>query len=373
MKKIIILLLILNLMIIGCASKENEENKVFTEEKSVISEEDKVRKDEITEKPETQNVEAYNTCYLKQYEVTNGTVGDFILEAYTKDGELFWDKKWTDLALTELDLASKPAVKDNNIYIGVYGTLYAIDGETGEELWSVQDIGSISKPYINKDRVYVSGYYGPFLTCLDIHSGKQIWQYNNKDMYWPTGVLEIEDKIVVEYDGDDDGIKLAAFNADGSLASTMKGSLPEKIIKWDKVEASSVLDSNFDRYGEENISDKKRETAWVEGAAGYGINEWIRIESNSNKEINEIEILNGYHKTIETYEHNGRLKNVRLDFGNDEYLIYGIKEENKEDLFSKINITLAKPINTDFIKLTILDAFEGKKYQDTCISEVIAK
>lgn len=360
MKKIIVLLLIFNFTIIGCTSKKNEVNEAFAEEKATISEVNKVIIEETTENQETQEVKAYNTSYFKQYELVNEARGDFVLDAYDKDGELLWEKKWTELILTELDLASKPTVKYNNIYIEVYGTLYAIDGETGEELWSTQDIGSTSKPYINKDRVYISGYYGPFLTCVDIHSGKQIWQYSNEDMYWPTGVLEIDGKIVVEYEDGNDGIKLAAFNEVGSLVSTRKGSLPEKIIKWDKVVASSVLDSNFDRYGSENISDKKRETAWVEGAKDYGINEWIKVESNSNKEVNEIEILNGYHKTIETYQNNGRLKKVRLDFGNDEYLICEIVEENKEYLFSKENITLAKPISTDFIKLTTLDAFEGK-------------
>ncbi|WP_432666645.1 PQQ-binding-like beta-propeller repeat protein [Wukongibacter baidiensis] len=372
MKKIIVILLIFNLLIMGCSSKKNEINKAFAEEKVATSEENKAI-EEAMKNQENQKIKAYNTYYFKQYELVNGTMGDFVLEAYDKDGELLWNKKWTDLALTELSLASRPAVKDNNVYIGVYGTLYAIDGETGEELWSAKDIGSISKPYINKDRVYVSGYYGPFLTCVDIHSGKQIWQYNNEDMYWPTGVLEIDGKIVVEYEDSNDGIKLATFNEDGTLVSAMNGSLSEKIIRWEKVEASSVLDSNFKRYGAGNISDKRNETAWVEGVKGYGINEWIKMESSLNKEVNEIKILNGYHKTIETYENNGRLKKVRLDFSNDEYLICETVDKDKESLFSRENITLAKPINTDFIKLTILDTFEGKKYQDTCISEIIAK
>ncbi|WP_053956027.1 NADase-type glycan-binding domain-containing protein [Inediibacterium massiliense] len=372
MKKFTVILLMISIILTGCIDKKDEEKEAFKDERTTISKDEETMQKELSKNKKQKEVKSHNTYYFKKYDVENGYRGEVILEAYDKDENVIWNKKWSNLVITELSLSSKLAVDDYNIYIGVYGTLYALNKETGEEVWHIENIGAISKPYINKDRIYVSGYYGPFLTCVDIHNGKQIWQYDSKDMYWSTTISKVDNKIAVEYEGADE-TKLALFNEDGNLISENNGRLSENIIKWDRVVASSILDSNYKRYGETNVLDGKSETAWVEGTKGYGINEWVKMESNSYREINEIEILNGYHKNIDTYENNGKMKKFRLDFSNNEHMIYSVTGNNKQYYFSDIDIILAKPIHTDFIKLTILDVFEGKKYQDTCISEITVK
>lgn len=382
--KLVVLTIIL--MLTGCTSTSQEIEQYTQEEKAISTKDNKVNKEELSnindqditstkkeiEIEEVKETDSYDTYYFKKYERLKGNLGDFILEAYDKDGNLLWSKEWNDLNMTELDLSSDLAVQGEKIYIGVYGTLYAIDGSNGKEIWKVENVGNISQPYINKDKIYVTGFYGPFLTCIDINNGGLIWQYQNNDMHHPFRISKISNNIVVEYE-DIDESKLAFFTEDGSLESTITGNLPEITIQWDKVTASSILDSDFERYGTSNIIDKNIETAWVEGIDGYGIEEWIKLERDSNIKINRVQILNGYHKTIDIYEKNGKVKKLKLEFSDNEYMIYDIKENTQNTFFSKVNIILAKPINTRFIKFTILDAYEGRKYEDTCISEIITK
>ena len=49
-----------------------------------------------------------------------------------------------------------------------------------------------------------------------------------------------------------------------------------------------------------NTIDNNSQTAWAEGAEGYGIDEWIQIERDGLVDIYGILIENGYHKSGET-------------------------------------------------------------------------
>jgi outer membrane protein assembly factor BamB len=200
----------------GCST---EKNKAIKEELK-IEKKEKIVNNEETKKDEEDN----NISYFKQHEVVDNkeAKADFILEAYDRDENIIWDKKWKNLYITELELASKPIIKNEFVYIEVYGDLYSIDLKTGKEIWISKGIGASSKSYIDKDRIYITGYYGPFLTCIERKTGKQIWQYDNGDMFWSTSVSKIDDKIVVEYDSAE-GAKKALFSEGGVFIGEEKG------------------------------------------------------------------------------------------------------------------------------------------------------
>lgn len=52
--------------------------------------------------------------------------------------------------------ASAPAVGDGTVYVGVDDTLYAVDGETGEEVWR-HDVAAVSSPAVVGEYVFVGG------------------------------------------------------------------------------------------------------------------------------------------------------------------------------------------------------------------------
>ena len=104
---------------------------------------------------------------------------------------------------------------------------------------------------------------------------------------------------------------------------------------------------------------------WVEGAKGNGINETISIEFNNP--VYGFSILNGYAdvQNMKLFKENGRVKKLKVEDLTNK-LEYTMSFEDKV-YFNYIE--LSKPSNS--IKLTILEVYEGTKYQDTCISALI--
>jgi hypothetical protein len=81
--------------------------------------------------------------------------------------------------------------------------------------------------------------------------------------------------------------------------------------------ASSALPSpnNPGAYSPKNAFDGDLSTAWVEGAPGPGVGEWLQIELESPKEIAGIILWPGYLKNYETLHNNAlpRVIEVRID------------------------------------------------------------
>ena len=104
---------------------------------------------------------------------------------------------------------------------------------------------------------------------------------------------------------------------------------------------------------------------WVEGAKGYGINETVSIEFD--QPVYSFSILNGYAdvQNMKLFKENGRVKKLKVEDQTNK-LEYTMTFEDKV-YFNYLE--LSKPSNS--IKLTILEVYEGTKYQDTCISALI--
>jgi hypothetical protein len=126
-------------------------------------------------------------------------------------------------------------------------------------------------------------------------------------------------------------------------------------------------------------------TAWAEGAKGPGVGEYIEITFEKGFDVACIAAINGYTKNEETYYNNSRIKELQID-----YIGWEGKSSSGnstivrlEDLpYSKINgENFAKMLSTimDFsdgesfkkIRLTIKSVYPGKKFNDTCLSELL--
>lgn len=155
-----------------------------------------------------------------------------------------------------------------------------------------------------------------------------------------------------------------------------------------KVKVSSQLE-NQGRYNYDikNLFDNDLDSCWAEGQDGYGIGDTIELRFDQGVYLMCVAAINGYIMNEDTYYDNARIKKLKVEF------IDGANENKYEDIveFEDIDYNqidrnyiyktmqvignygdgrLIQNDNT-YIKLTILDVYKGKKYQDTCISEML--
>ncbi len=128
--------------------------------------------------------------------------------------------------------------------------------------------------------------------------------------------------------------------------------------------ASSELAEDGTTHSASKAIDNNAKTAWVEGVSGVGVNEWIKLEMSDGSafKVSSIELVLGYHKSSNHLKMNGRPTELLIEC--DGYEKKFRTEENH------IIIDLGETIKTKSVKITILDAVEGTKFKDTCISEI---
>jgi outer membrane protein assembly factor BamB len=355
------------LLLIGCNStiKTEEQNEILSEKANSDKVEESNNEDveTIEDNSKEEIVEEENLKIEQRAE----DIGNYEVNAYVyalnESGEKVWEKAWEKLKLTELDVMSGIAeTNDGVIYVEVYGDLYAIDKNTGNELWGQVAVGATQTPVVDKDgTIYCIGYYGPFITAIS-PEGSTKWTRNYQEIYWPYEIYLSDSKIYVRYESsEEDG--LAIFLKDGTfIGENLTGEKPfNKAIASSELKASSVS-----TYNASNVLDGNPETAWVEGVQGQGLNEYIEITADTPQEISVIEIKNGYWKSYESFDNNSNAKRIQIELSNGKT----IEKELKGGIYDPNYIVFEEPVKSDSIKITILDVNAGEKYEDTCISEI---
>jgi hypothetical protein len=127
-----------------------------------------------------------------------------------------------------------------------------------------------------------------------------------------------------------------------------------------KLSASSTLSG---KYPTSNMTDFDLQSAWVEGANGLGIGEWITVNFDKTYMVAELIVFPGYGKSEELFYANGRLKEIKLRFG----------ESSKTFTFADRFYAQSISINANIsnLKIIVKDAYPGTKYEDVCISEIM--
>ncbi len=137
------------------------------------------------------------------------------------------------------------------------------------------------------------------------------------------------------------------------------------------VSASSTLppSANYD-YTAANILDGDANTAWVEGAAGYGIGEWVmlRTVSGETAHLQELRIRTGYQRTDTTYFANARVKDIAVEFSDGSRVNYTLADDRAWQ-----SIPLEGTTDTSSVKIIIRSIYAGSKYQDTCLGGVVCR
>jgi eukaryotic-like serine/threonine-protein kinase len=127
------------------------------------------------------------------------------------------------------------------------------------------------------------------------------------------------------------------------------------------VQSSSALS---DEYNPGNTRDDRIETAWVEGATGAGVGEWVAFTFQPQT-IQFVEIYPGYGKSSELFYANNRLKRATL--------IFSDGTRASVQLFDQMRmqtVVLQKGVRASSLRLIIEEVYPGTKYEDTVIAEI---
>ena len=130
---------------------------------------------------------------------------------------------------------------------------------------------------------------------------------------------------------------------------------------------SSMLKPQFgNSYGATNLFDASTGTAWVEGAPGNGIGEWVTVEFETLRRVKSIHVQNGYQKSPDIFAKNNRVRQLRVLFSGGESQIFIL-----DDKLSAQLLGLRSPIAAFWLKFIIDDVWAGNKYTDTAITKLL--
>ncbi len=131
------------------------------------------------------------------------------------------------------------------------------------------------------------------------------------------------------------------------------------------IQASSQSSSKTeDKFAPALARDERFDTAWVEGAAGAGIGEWIAFTFRPTS-IQTIEIYPGFGKTPEGFKAYARVKRATLIFSDGTRAAVELFDEMRWQ-----TVRLSASVKTSSLRLIIEEIYTGAQNEDTAIAEI---
>ena len=164
---------------------------------------------------------------------------------------------------------------------------------------------------------------------------------------------------------------LSAFSL-GAFAETQDLTLSQyegsiagyTMLPFAEAEASSALTDLGTYFGPHMAIDKDDTRPWVEGITGNGRGEYLLLSFDGEKTIDLLCIRPGF---ADLYKENSRPSSMEITFSDGSSAVCEIPDYNGNCYFR-----FSRPVTTSFVKLTILDVYQGRVARDTCIAEVSA-
>src|SRR5687768_5656038 len=112
-----------------------------------------------------------------------------VLLLFAATGVFAQETLW-EADLDEHGLVS-PTVASNRVYVGSHGGghFFALDAETGEEVWSRHDLNEHVAPAVVQDGVVYLGSTAQIFYALDTETGEEHWQVDSEGGVWGTPLL----------------------------------------------------------------------------------------------------------------------------------------------------------------------------------------
>lgn len=140
--------------------------------------------------------------------------------------------------------------------------------------------------------------------------------------------------------------------------------VPEPVFTSVTASSTRNTDTEGGQYSAEAVLSDDPTTKWVPlKGSSNGIGEWIQINASETQHVKGVELLNGYHKNVETWGNNNRVKNCTLSFSDGQS-----KTVTLDDSMGIIKIDLDSPVSTTYIRLTINSVYHGTKWNDTAVT-----
>jgi hypothetical protein len=160
----------------------------------------------------------------------------------------------------------------------------------------------------------------------------------------------------------------------GGGCSWYCGGGPKEVIASSQLKAQGA-----NSYDAGNAHDLSYKTAWVEGAAGYGIGEFLVYKfSPTSPRITDVIVVNGYVKSEKAYLENSRVKTLKMYLNDKPFAILQLEDQRSEQVFKFQPIGNSNRENFEALKLKpdwtlkfeILEVYRGAKFEDVAITEI---
>lgn len=129
--------------------------------------------------------------------------------------------------------------------------------------------------------------------------------------------------------------------------------------------SSLSVQKNYN-FGPDQAVDSNPKTAWVEGARGPGLGNWIMLRFDQAKPVRYLGFENGFGKQIdsERWEQLARVKDALIETSD------GLLEKVRlRDTDQPQFVDLGREVQPTWIRLTLLSVYPGTKWQDTALTE----
>jgi serine/threonine-protein kinase len=122
--------------------------------------------------------------------------------------------------------------------------------------------------------------------------------------------------------------------------------------------------SKLEKYTPDLARDERFDTAWMEGANGAGIGEWIAFTFKPQT-IQTVEIYSGFGKSKEAFGAYPRVKRATLIFSDGTRAAVELFDEMRLQ-----TVRLSAPVKTSSLRLIIDEVYPGAQFEETAISEI---
>lgn len=113
-----------------------------------------------------------------------------------------------------------------------------------------------------------------------------------------------------------------------------------------------------------NAFDNNENTVWTPDPGEDS--PWVEMTASSDQTVKGIEIVNGYAKSKKLYEANGRAKDVVVECNGVKYS-YTLQDKGAG---KTQRLAFPDAVETKKITITVNSCYDGKEYDDLCISEI---
>lgn len=105
---------------------------------------------------------------------------------------------------------------------------------------------------------------------------------------------------------------------------------------------------------------------------GSGVNSWIELDLPQKQTVSGLDLINGYVGTEDQYNNNGKPTKIKIEFSDGSSVTKILSVYPAGNRHTVQHITFS-PVETTYVKVTILSIEKGKKWDDTCISYLMPK